>query len=321
MRSFLLVWLLLVSSILSGCLGADEDAEDPIHGVIVMPDGLEQHPDRWADTGRSAGGTVAWAGPLDRLLDPATGAAVVARHNTDQGLQTVVLTHPWDLHTRDFSGWGEAEAARHRADLIAFVGEHEVTHLGLGHELDLLADDDPAVFDRFATWWQETYHAIKETAPLTKVFPVFQYERMIGLKGGLYGGANGDPEGWALLEAFPERDMTGFTTYPGAIFRQPDHIPRDHYEALGRQDTGPVAFAAVGWHSGDQPRSLASDPTRQAAFVDWFAGDAPDATLRLWARLHDDPDATPPYATMGLVDAEGTPRPALARWRDLQTAE
>jgi hypothetical protein len=199
-----------------------------------------------------------------------------------------------------------------------FASEFRPAYLGLGVEINVLYEKSPEQFDEFVEFFGEVYHAIKSISPETKVFTVFQLERMKGLHGGLFGGAN-DPSNsqWDLLDQFENSDLIAFTTYPGLIHKSPDLIPADYYREIISHTDKPIAFTEIGWHSEDGPLGWESSEEEQAEFVETFldlSGDLNSGFL-IWSFLYD-PVAIEPFRSMGLCDREdGRERPAWNAWK------
>jgi len=182
-----------------------------------------------------AGQIVTWAGDWNELGNLVSGAPrVLMELAPGYGLLPVIqaqffsqstgrLLRPLTAKTRkDYNGCA-----------AAFAREFKPPYLGLGIEVNLLHEKAPADFDAFVALFGEVYDAVKAESPETKVFTVFQLERMKGLGGGLFGGEN-DPAAaqWALLDRFPKLDLVAFTTYPGLIYKSPADIPADYYSDI-----------------------------------------------------------------------------------------
>jgi len=167
-----------------------------------------------------------------------------------------------------------------------------------------------------AQLFDETYDAVKAASPKTKVFTVFQLERMKGLHGGLWGGADDlAKDEWALLERFPKADLVGFTTYPGLVFKDPADIPADYYAEARAHTTKPVAFTEVGWPSDAAVRGWESSEEEQARFVGRFFELTRELKpeMVIWPFLYD-PAIGQPFKSMGLRRPDGQPRQAWAAW-------
>ncbi|MBI5157598.1 MAG: hypothetical protein HZA58_06225 [Acidimicrobiia bacterium] len=211
----------------------------------------------------------------------------------------------------------EATFDRYVAAAEGFAERHRPRFLGLGVEIDTQWRTHPDEFDRFVELFAAVADAVHGASPETLVFTTFQLERFSGLQGGIFGGTN-DPSqvSWELIERFPDADIIGFTTYPGLVFASPDDIPEDYYRRLGDLAGGrPIAFTEMGWQAGGDFGPYSGTPAAQDRFVERFgeltAG--ADVAFFVWSFLFD--QAVPePFDTMGLIAADGTPRPGWERW-------
>ena len=122
-----------------------------------------------------------------------------------------------------------------------------------------------------------------------------------------------------MIDRFPDADIIGFTTYPGLVFASPDDIPDDYYRRLGDLAGGrPIAFTEMGWQAGGDFGPYSGTPESQARFVERFGEltERTDVAFVVWSFLFD--QAVPaPFDTMGLIAADGTPRPAWERWSEV----
>ncbi|MFH0815840.1 MAG: hypothetical protein V1934_03380 [Methanobacteriota archaeon] len=199
-----------------------------------------------------------------------------------------------------------------------FCREHKPQYLALGIEVNILQEKSPADYVAFVGLFADAYDAVKSVSPGTKVFTVFQLERMKGLKGGLFGGMNGSGE-WELLDDFPDADLTGFTTYPCLVYKDPSGIPEDYYSSIGDKTDKRPAFTEVGWHAGVEPMGWESSEGAQAQFVETFFDlvDYDHAEMVIWAFMFDQPGTPVPFSSMGLWTHDGEARPAWEAWKEV----
>lgn len=134
----------------------------------------------------------------------------------------------------------------------AFASQYRPPYLGLGVDTNVLYSRSPADFDKFVKLSDRTYYAVKAVSPATKVFTVFQLEKMKGLNGGLYGGANDPTKNlWFLLDKFPKADFIDFNTYPGMIYKSPSEIPTNYFTGIKAHTAKPLAISGTGWQSAE----------------------------------------------------------------------
>jgi hypothetical protein len=173
-------------------------------------------------------------------------------------------------------------------------------------------------FRNFQSVYFEAYDAVKRASPHTLVFPTFQYEAMIGA---LRSGERAQVT-WSLVNRFePKIDMLAVSSYPFTLYKSPDEIPPNYYQALrGRLDR-PIALTSIGWPSNAPGLDLIQAEAAQANFLRRVLADADAlrAGMVVWY-LARDPivDLGPsfaPLSTIGLFTPDGRSKPGLQLWR------
>ncbi len=290
-----------------------------IRGITLTPRSFDEddYLEFW-DLAKQTGGVVAWYGDWIELAGAEFGAAgAVSRQSVSRGLTPVIgvqffrqatgeLLRPLDAATR----------AIYRDTAAGFAASFKPPFFALGLEVNILYERARADFEDFVEFYPEVYDAVKAASPGTKVFPIFQLEKMQGMGGGLFGGVNDTSRAeWFLLELFPKSDLAAFTTYPGLVFGEPASIPGDYYAAIRHHTTREVAFTEVGWHAAASPPGWESSGGEQAAAVDTFlARTVPlSPSLSIWSFLFDQA-APEPFGSMGLRTYDRTARPSWGRW-------
>ena len=264
-----------------------------------------------------AGEIVSWAGDWNELSNTQSGAVVVAslasRYNYTPVIEAQFFTQSSGQLIRPLDG---STKQNYKNSAVAFAQRYKPKYMAFGIEVNILYEKSPHAFNDFVSFFDEVYNAVKAASPNTKVFTIFQLERMKGLNGGLFGGVN-DPENaqWGLLERFPKSDIIAFTTYPGIIYRSPMEIPSDYYHEIAVHTEKPVAFTEIGWHSEASPNGWESSEAEQAEFVTRFFNLTMDLDRELvvWSFLYDQ-DTVEPFRSMGLRRKDGTARPAWDAW-------
>ncbi|HEX5630239.1 MAG TPA: hypothetical protein VFY15_01135 [Acidimicrobiia bacterium] len=252
--------------------------------------------------------------------EEAPGAAVtVVQGLAEQyGYEPVFVAGIFDVNDGELlRPLDQATFDRYVTAAAGFAERHQPRFFGLGVEIDTQWRAHPDEFDRFVELFAAVADAVHTASPDTMVFTAFQLERLSGMNGGLFGGVN-DPgaAAWELLDRFPDADAIGFTTYPGLVFADPDDIPDDYYSRLaGRSGGRPILFTEMGWQAGGAFGEWSGSPEHQARFVSRFREliDGVDVAFYVWSFLFD--QAIPePFATMGLITADGVERPGWDAW-------
>ena len=123
------------------------------------------------------------AGGWAELATAGSPFHVVSTLAPQQGMDTVIVISPSSAGAL----LGPLDATTHDAylaSLRAFLGEFQPTYLGLANEVNMLATDDPAAFEQVVKLWHDAVPIVRELSPRTKVFVTFQYEWLLGHRGG-----------------------------------------------------------------------------------------------------------------------------------------
>ena len=171
---------------------------------------------------------------------------------------------------------------------------------------------DPNGFEHFVSLYEETYDAIKELSPETKVFCIFAREIV---------DENREADLEVLKLFTPEKlDILAFTSYPFAVqeINSVSDIPDDYYskslDYLGTPDK-PFGFTELSWSMLD----FFGGEEAQAKFLTDAAGrltieQGVNLHLLGWWSLYDlemDPHST------GLITWDGREKAVYKAWSDL----
>lgn len=277
---------------------------------------------RFFDEAGQVGNIVSWSGPWPQLADLQRGApTVIGQLAAQKGLNYMIQSaYPVKKDVQAPRIDDEATKVSYLASLKAFVERFKPRYVALGVEINNYDADRRAVFDELVALFPAVADTVHAASPETKVMTIFQLEIMKGLRGGLFGGKN-DPATaqWDLLQLFPKADVISFTTYPSIIFKEPSEFPADYYTEIAKHTSKPVVFTEIGWLASAVIPGWESSEQEQAAFVARFKEMvAPlNPQLLLYSFLYDPPISTVPLAfdKIGLMRADGTPRPAWEAWR------
>ncbi len=272
-----------------------------------------------------AGNALRWAGPWTDLGVPNGAPLVVTTLSKNYNYTPVIETGVYSVSRDELI---KPLTQENMDQFVLYVREFsrnfKMPYIALGVEVNIHYEKHPDDFQKYVLLFDRAYDAIKSVSPDTKVYLVFQLERMKGLQGGLFGGTNDTANAqWDLLKQFPKSDLIGFTTYPGLIYKDPSEIPSDYYSEIVSRTDKPIAFTEVGWASGTpvfKGASLtewASSEAEQASFVKQFrqltSGMNPEMSIWFWM-FEQSPPPGPAFVGMALRRDDGTPRPAWDEW-------
>ncbi|MBL8988460.1 MAG: hypothetical protein JNJ80_19465 [Gemmatimonadetes bacterium] len=129
------------------------------------------------------------------------------------------------------------------------------------------------------------------------------------------------------LADFPFVELLGLSSYPYFGWPDPAQLPDDYYSRLLAGRSLPVMVVEGGWASGSSA-GFTSSPARQAQYLARQARLLERTTALGWLQLTptdldlssfpaDVRDQLTPFATLGVLDANLAPKPALAVWDSL----
>ncbi len=224
----------------------------------------------------------------------------------------LVVDAPYDTNLSDPKF---REEWKKEARAIAAIYKPE--YMSLGNEVNAWYIFNPETFDDYVSLYKETYDAIKEVSPATKVFVTFSYEQLLYGIGNVSGGF---PH-WFLIHKFmPKLDLVAFTSYPWKVFEKPEDIPEDYYERISDHISVPVAFTEIGWASFSDKFEVSEE--EQALFLIRFLNLTRDMNLEfvLWLFLHEMDTKGIPKETgsIALKRSDGSEKPVFHVWLKLR---
>jgi hypothetical protein len=210
----------------------------------------------------------------------------------------------------------------YRDYVVAIVDVVRPTHIGLAAETNLIRAAAPrAVYDAVVRMTNDAAADLRARNVATPLYVSVQVETAWGrLAGpGTYIGIDDD------LRDFPFIGALGLSSYPYlAGFATPEAIPNDYYSRIRGSRTLPLMVVEGGWTS-TAIGALLSSPDMQARYIRRQAEllDAAGAAAVFQLTFTDldletipQPPGSilPVFATLGMVDTQLRPKPALAAW-------
>lgn len=198
-------------------------------------------------------------------------------------------------------------------------------YLGLAAETNLIRFAAPApVYAAVVQMTNDAATALRARHTTSLLYVSEQVETAWGRLGGggSYVGIHQD------LVDFPFMDVVGLSSYPYlGGFADPSDVPLDYYSRIGDESGKRVMVVEGGWASASLP-GLPSSPQEEARWISHEAQLLERArALFLFQLEFADIDTTtippplPPniglFTTLGMVDSQLRPKPALATWDSL----
>lgn len=211
-------------------------------------------------------------------------------------------------------------------------------HLGLASEINTYMDAHPDDAANFVSLYNEIYALVKAEAPETQIFVSFQWDDLNNMfPQPEEGNRRQYDTNWEQIEAFePNLDLWVISSYPYFIFNNGTQIPADYYTPLLARTDKPVAVAEGGF-SSRAIGALNAAPEDQVAYLNavhaqlgprlvfWVNTLLNDLNIDSYAeqmkkegRNPQDAFSLGAFASIGLRNADGSPKPALEVWDELQ---
>jgi len=292
--------------------------KEPLKGVSLSPKSFKGNDfTDFFEKAKQTGQIIMWAGDwIELSYHDKGGAKVVAEFASKYHYIPLIEATFFTQHTGKLvRPLDEATKQKYKNSAVKFVEKYKPRYIGFGIEINVLYEKAPDDFQDFIPFYNEVYDAVKAQSPDTKVFTVFQLEKMKGLTFWTNSTADPTKTEWWMIDEF-KSDIVAFTTYPGLVYKDPSQIPPEYYNEINSHTTKPIAFTEIGWHSEASPLGWESSDAEQAEFVKRFFRLTEDLNLELliWSFLYD-PQTIEPFKSMGLRSRkDGRVRPALKEW-------
>jgi biopolymer transport protein ExbD len=262
------------------------------------------------------GNAVAWTGAISELSKTNGGPQVVLKQAKKYRYQSIIIVQSFDRKDgKLFPGFVSGKFI-----LVDFAKSNDIPYLGLGVEVTDMYQKSPAEYQKFVKLFAEFSQAIHQVSPKTKVFTIFQYEQLLGLNGGLFGGKNDTSTHLKRLVAdFPDANLVGITTYPTLVYKSPSEMPANYYAQLFSLTTKPVLVTEMGWLRTGAITGWTSSSSEQKEFLNVFATQIAGKQVEgfLWSFLYD-PQTSLPFSEIGMRGKEGGVSNEVERsWKNL----
>jgi hypothetical protein len=273
---------------------------------------------------------------------------VLARQN---GLDAIYIVDPLNgMNRREFMGLPPGwEASFGNPDVrtaftnytLWIVREFRPRYLGLASEINTYLDAHPEDVSNFHSLYQSVYAQVKAEASDTLIFVTFQWEDLNNIWEFAAEGRQAYQTNWDQVEAFePNLDVWVISSYPFAAFPSGADIPDDYYTPLLSRTDKPLAVAEGGFTSQPNP-PFPGTPDDQLAYLNAIHNQIGGNRLVFWVYLllndfnfdsyasmmrenglsDENIQTLGMFASVGLREFDGTPKPALQVWDSFRSQE
>ncbi|VVB79843.1 Uncharacterised protein [uncultured archaeon] len=227
---------------------------------------------------KEVGGLISWAGNWEELKNKNSAPYVLSSLSEQYKFKPVIITSIPDSYSEDY-----------KSTIVNFVKENKPEYLAVGNEINNnYKESYPMTFSKI-------YEEIKKVSPETKVFTIFQLEKMK------------QSDNWDILDDFPQANLIAFTTYPEIIYQETSQIPDNYYSEIQTHTGKKIAFTEVGWSRKEN---------QQVEFIQKFSEKVSPTNpeFRIWPFLYDQ-NIQAPFNIMGLLEKNQETSPAFEAWK------
>lgn len=242
---------------------------------------------------RLGNNVVAWSGSYSELKNLGSSPFRVISLARSNELTPVIIFQVFDK--KEGKIFKDFEDDKH---LLDFVSKYKPEYIGLGIEVNYLYEKNKGEFDKYVLLFHSYQSKIKSISNNTKIFPIFQLEKLKGLQGGLFGGINDTSKNqWEILNKFNKADLLGFTTYPTLIYNSPSDIPLGYYEEISKNTNLKYIFSEIGWIRTDGIKGWEGSEIEQSKYMELLG--KTNAKGFIWSFFYDQ-EIEKPFRYMGL---------------------
>lgn len=264
------------------------------------------------------------------------------------GLEAVYVVDPLNgLNRREFLGlpfgW-QANFANPQVRAaftnytLWLVRQFHPRYLGLASEINTYMDAHPEDAANYVSLYHSVYALVKAEAPETQVFVTFQWEDLNNLFASAAEGRQPYDTNWEQMEIFePNLDVWVISSYPFVVFPSGADLPADYYTPLLSRTSKPLAVAEGGFTSRPNP-PLPGDEQSQVDYLNAIHTQIGGERLVFWVYLllndfdldsyakmmrqqglsSENVTTLGLFASVGLRDFDGRPKPALQTWNSFR---
>jgi hypothetical protein len=322
MKGYLIAILLLSGLFLTGC-----KAQQPTPVAEVgMLKGVSFSPTTFDGPGISDFFTkvkdgmdiVSWHGDWNDITKGDGAPKLILDSASKYGYTPIIVVQHFTQATGELlRPLDPTNRASYIASIQDLAAKYKPQYLGMGIEINILAEYSMGNFNDFVDLFNDAYDSIKSVSPNTQVFTIFELEHLKGLRGGLFGGKNDPSQAqWDLLAQFNKIDLIALSVYPGIIYSTPAEIPDNYISEVLEHTDKPIAITESGWFREAPTGWSPSTEASQIEFINRMFAILPDPEPKfiVWSFLYDQ-GTDPIFGMMGLLTSTQQTSAAWEAWK------
>jgi hypothetical protein len=174
-------------------------------------------------------------------------------------------------------------------EIIFLTTVYEPDYFALGLEINITYVKNPAIFQEYLNLYSEAYDQIKKFNNQIKVFPIFQYEELLGFSPS----QNTHVPRWEVVDMFDNKmDYLAISSAPSKYILTERNLPDNYYKKLSSITNIPIIFTGIGFEGSSNKQSTAPTIEEQYNFMKKLFQDSDIIQYEaiLWMQLEDSLD-------------------------------
>ena len=199
-------------------------------------------------------------------------------------------------------------------EVIFLTQAYEPDYFAIGVEINLTYEKNPSIFRSYLNFYSDAFKEIKKINPDIKVFPIFQYEELLGI---MPGSARHTPR-WEMVNMFSKQiDLFAISSTPSKLSVTERDVPANYYNQLTNITTRPIIFTGIGFSGSTSKIEETPTISEQNRFIKTFFSDIKNLNCEaiIWLQLNDfiDQDNGVLYE-YGFIDKNKKHKEAFNEW-------
>ncbi|MDG1989723.1 MAG: hypothetical protein P8J51_00400 [Dehalococcoidia bacterium] len=171
-------------------------------------------------------------------------------------------------------------------EIIFLTSVYKPDYFALGLEINITYEKNPAIFQEYLDLYFEAYDKIKKMNNQIKIFPIFQYERLLGFSAS----QPSQIPRWEIVDMFNNKmDYFAISSTPSKFTLTGRNLPDNYYRQLSSITNIPIIFTGIGFEGSAKSESSAPTIEEQYNFINKLFQDSDIIKYEaiLWMQLKD----------------------------------